>query len=177
MATPSLQAQLLRRVETFRANFPSISKADIARHCGIDEANFSAALNGRRGLSADAVLRLHRLMSLSRREVIAKFSAPARSSKILCLQERGKAKMSLDNVGGDGWQPREGSSNDPNGTDDITSVVGAASENNYSPSTTDVLRQCRALHRKAIRAINSILQKASPNPQGTTAPTSQRFSR
>ena len=66
---------------------------------------------------------------------------------------------------------------DPNGTDDITSIVAAASKNGYSPTTTDVLRQCRALHRKAIRAINDILQKASPNPQGTTAPTSQRFTR
>jgi hypothetical protein len=177
MATPSLQAQLLRRVETFRANFPSISKADIARHCGIDEANFSAALNGRRGLGADAVLRLHRLMNLSKREVFAKFSTPARSSKILCLQENGSAKMSLDNIGGDGWLPREGTSGDPNGTDDITSIVGAASENGYDQATVDVLRQCRALHRKAIRSINSILQKASPNPERTTVPTSQRFSR
>jgi hypothetical protein len=54
----SLQSQLLARVATFQRIFPSISKADIARHCKIDEANFSAALNGRRGLSADGVLRL-----------------------------------------------------------------------------------------------------------------------
>ena len=80
-------------------------------------------------------------MNLSKREVLAKFSTPARNSKILCLQERGTAKMSLDNIGGDGWLPREGTSNDPNGTDDITSIVGAASENGYPQSTTDVLRR------------------------------------
>jgi hypothetical protein len=66
----SLQAQLLSRVATFLNNFPSITKADVARHCQIDEANFSAALNGRRGLSVDGILRLHTLLNLSRRDVL-----------------------------------------------------------------------------------------------------------
>jgi hypothetical protein len=75
MATPSsLLTQLLARVKTSQETFPSITQSDIAKHCGIGEANFSAAIAGRRGLSANSVLQLHRLLSLPRNEVIAKFS-------------------------------------------------------------------------------------------------------
>ena len=65
-----LQAQLLSRLKYFKANFPSITQAEIARHCNVDEANFSAAIAGRKGLSADSVLRLHRLFNLSKRDVL-----------------------------------------------------------------------------------------------------------
>jgi hypothetical protein len=176
----SLQAQLLARVPTFIANFPSITKADIARHCGIDEANFSSALNGRRGLSADAVLRLHRMMSLSRREVMAKFSAPARSSKITQFQQLGQ-KMELDNSG---WCPSEGNTGggvdpyNPN-SNDITDTPSADTSGPvWDQDLIDVLREARGYHRKAVRAINDYINKAKANA-GITVPSgvSQKFNR
>src|ERR1700674_4493573 len=101
----SLQAQLLSRIAEFQKNFPTITQSDIARHCGIGESNFSAAIAGRRGLSANSCLKLHTLLSLPRNEVIKKFSQPVRSSKILNLQQsvQGQpARMQLDNSG---WYP------------------------------------------------------------------------
>jgi hypothetical protein len=161
----SLQAQLLARVPNFIANFPSITKADIARHRGIDEANFSAALNGRRGLGADAVLRLHRLMSLPRREVMAKFSASVRSSKITNFQQLGQ-KMQLDN---EGWCPSEGNSGggvdpyNPN-SNDVTDTPSADTTGPvWNQDLIDVLRETRGYHRKAVRAINGYIAKAKAN--------------
>jgi hypothetical protein len=180
MATNSLQTQLLARVPTFISNFPFITKADIARHCGIDEANFSAALNGRRGLGADAVLRLHRLMSLSRREVIAKFSAHARSSRITQFQQLGQ-KMRLDNSG---WCPSEGNTGggvdpyDPN-SNDITDTPSADTTGPvWNQSLIDAPRETRGYHRQAVRAINSYIAKAKANA-GITVPSSvsQKFNR
>src|ERR1700676_4720895 len=60
-SSPSLQDQLLSRVAQFQKRFPTITQAEIARHCGIGEANFSAAIAGRRGLSANNVLQLDKL--------------------------------------------------------------------------------------------------------------------
>src|ERR1700676_4935009 len=98
----TLQAQLLARVATFLNSFPTISKADIARHCKIDEANFGAALNGRRGLSVDGILRLHTLLNTPRNQVMAKFTKHP-TSRILHFQE-GSSKTTLDNSG---WYPSE----------------------------------------------------------------------
>jgi hypothetical protein len=149
MATTSLQAQLLARVATFRTNYPSISKADIARECQMDEANFSAALNGRPGLSADAVLRLHRLMNLSHREVIAKFSAPARSSKITNFQRLGQ-KMQLDNSG---WYPAEDHSGGVDPNDAGNGIDNTPSADTSGPPWDEdfinVLREARSLHKDA----------------------------
>jgi hypothetical protein len=94
----SLQQQLLARVTQFQKNFPSITQAEIARHCGIGEANFSAAIAGRRGLSANSVLQLHKLLTLPRNQVLAKFHGPARTSTITSFQSLGQ-KMQLDNAG------------------------------------------------------------------------------
>jgi hypothetical protein len=176
----TLQAQLLARVATFRRNFPTISKAEIARHCQIDEANFSAALNGRRGLSADGVLRLHTLLNLSRREVLAKFSTPVRNSKILCLQEsvEGRpARMRLDGNDSGAWVPGL-SGTDPN---DSTGIDNTPSADTTGPvwdqDLIDNLRETRGYHRKAIRAINDFINRAKANRDGTTPPTAQKFGR
>jgi hypothetical protein len=168
----SLQTQLLSRVATFQKNFPGISKADIARHCQIDEANFSAALNGRRGLSVDGILRLHTLLNTPRNQVMAKFGKSCPTSRILHFQDR-QSNMQLAN---DGWLPREGSTHDPDGTEDITQISDAASNNGYDEATTRLLKQVRSLHRQAIKTINAALNKARPNPTGVTDPNGQRFS-
>jgi plasmid maintenance system antidote protein VapI len=180
----SLQKELLARVAIFQQNFPTVSKAAIARHCGMDEANFSAAVAGRRGLSADSVLRLHRLMNLSKKEVWCLFSKPVLTSQILNLQEstQGRpARMRLDNSG---WYPGTGGSGagvDPN------DAIGNGIDNTPDADTTgpiwnqdliDVLRETRGYHRKAVRAINDYINRAKANA-GITTPTgvTQKFSR
>ena len=114
-SSPSLQNQLLARVAKFQKQFPNITQSEIARHCGIGEANFSAAIAGRRGLSANSCLKLHTLLSLPRHQVMSKFSTPVRSGKIVNFQSRGQT-MHLDN---DGWYPGTGGTgagSDPNDT-------------------------------------------------------------
>ena len=100
-SNPSLLQQLLNRVRSFQENFPQISKAQITRHCGIDEGNFSNAIAGKRGISADSVIRLHTIFNLSKKDVLALFTKPALSSRIMKLQEVGQP-MRLSN---DGWVP------------------------------------------------------------------------
>jgi hypothetical protein len=168
MATPSsLQTQLLARVKTFQDNFPSITQADIARHCGIGEANFSAAIAGRRGLSANSVLQLHRLLSLPKNEVIAKFSTPVRSSKIVGFQSLGRP-MRLDNSG---WVAREGGTDDPvNSGSDITSTPRAVTQ--QVADLVSVFQGLDYVTRKSV--IDSFIQAhASAN----IVPTSQKFNR
>jgi hypothetical protein len=169
MATPSsLQTQLLARVHTFQETFPNITQADIARHCGIGEANFSAAIAGRRGLSANSVLQLHRLLSLPKNEVVAKFSTPVRTSKIVSFQSVGRS-MHFDNSG---WTAQEGNSAaDPvNSGDDITNTPRAVTQ--QVADLVSVFQDLDYVTRKAV--IDSFIQAhASAN----TVPTSQKFDR
>jgi hypothetical protein len=170
--------QLLNRVTLFQKNFPGVSQAQIARACNIGEGNFSQALAGKRGLSADSVLKLHKLLALPANQVIAKFHGPARSSQITHFQQLGKS-MKLDNAG---WYPSEDGSGgiDPN-------TAGNGIDNTPSADTTgpawdqaliDTLRTVRGLHRSAIKGINAYINKAKVNA-GIVTPTgvSQKFSR
>jgi hypothetical protein len=170
----SLQQQLLSRVQQLQKNFPTITQSDIARHCGIGESNFSAAIAGRRGLSANSCLKLHTLLSLPRNEVIKKFSQPVRTSRILNLQqsvEGQPARMQLDN---DGNVPGQ-SGVDPNDAGQSIDNTPDADTSMSTEDTIATLRQVRSIHRKAIRAINSWILSNKVN-EGSTAPTSQRFS-
>jgi hypothetical protein len=178
---PSLQDQLLARVAQFQKQFPNITQAEIARQCGIGEANFSAAIAGRRGLSANSCLKLHKLLNLSRNEVIKKFIRPARSSKILNLQEsvQGQpARMRLDNSG---WYPGTGGSGagqdpaDGRTIDDAPDAV-TAGPGLWNQDLIDTLREARGYHRLIVRAINNFIQNAKANRDGSTAATAQRFS-
>jgi hypothetical protein len=181
MSDPSLLQQLLSRVTVFKANFPNITQADIARHIGVRESNFSAALAGRVGFSDDSVLRLHKLFNLSKREVLAKFCQPVRTSKILCLQESVQGQPARMRLHNSGWYPSEDSSG---GVDPLNST---GIDNTPSADTTgpvwdqdliDVLREARGYHRAIVRSINSYIAKAKVNA-GITVPTgvSQKFSR
>lgn len=76
----------------------------------------------------------------------------------------------------DGWVSREGSTADPDGTEDITQISDAASNNGYDESTTALLKKVRSLHRICIQTINDALNKAKPNPNSSTDPSGQRFS-
>ena len=177
--TSSLQTQLLARVKTFQETFPSITQADIGRHCGIGEANFSAAIAGRRGLSANSVLQLHRLLSLPKHEVIAKFNQPIRSAKFVNFQSLGRS-MHLDN---DRWYPGtdgSGAGQDPNDATD-SGIDNAPDADTTAPvwdqALIDTLREVRRIHRQAYRAIQVYIAKAKTNA-GITTPSgvSQKFS-
>lgn len=176
----TLQQQLLARVATFQKNFPNITQAEIARYCNIGESKFGAALAGRRGLSANSCLSLHKLLSLPRNEVRKKFSQPVKSSKILNLQEstQGRpARMRLDNSG---WTPGAGNSGqgqDPNDGRTIDDSPDASTSGPlWDQSLIETLRESRGYHRLIIRAIISFIQNAKANRDGSTAATAQRFS-
>lgn len=183
MAPPSsLQQQLLSRVAKCQQIYPYITKADIAKHCGIGEANFSAAIAGRRGLSADSILQLHRLMNLPKHQVVACFGNNPPTSTIKHLQQNGES-MRLDSDPLGAWYPGSGGSGagvDPNDTvgRSIDSSVIARDLPNPSDgweATLDGLRTVRGYHRKAISIINDFVRGNKVN-QGSTAPTSQKFS-
>jgi hypothetical protein len=174
MTNPSLQQQLLARVAHFQKAFPTITQAEIARYCGIGEANFSAAIAGRRGLSADSCLQLHKLLTLPKNQVMAKFHGPSRTSTITSFQFLGK-KMQLDT---DGWVPGL-SGTDPNNSTTIDDTPDADTSVTVE-ATVATLRQVRSIHRKAIKAINNWIVNADVrskvNRSGTTpVNTTARF--
>jgi hypothetical protein len=82
----------------------------------------------------------------------------SRSSKILHLQSNG------------GWLPREGSTDDPNGTTDITDTTDAQKAS--IASLLDVFNNLNSLTRQTL--IDS-LTKAHANAAGTTPATTQKF--
>lgn len=113
------------------------------------------------------------LMNLSPRSLQLKFGQPEQTrARLLHLQESGTAlRLSND---GSGWVSKEGdSAADPNnrGDDitDVSSVKGDPSDDELN----DVLRQVGNLHRQAIGILSdyaSKIQKAKPNPNGTSEP-------
>ena len=180
----SLLAQLLKRVVIFKQNFPSVSQAAIAKYCNVEESNLSAAIAGKRGLSADSVIRLHTLFNLSKPDVLALFTKPALSSHIMRLQERGKP-MQLANSAverlrstdqfdssNSGWVSREGGTDDPVDTTDITETRKAS-----RITIRNIFADIDSLDELTRASVIDQIQRAYPNPSGTTAPNGQRFSR
>jgi hypothetical protein len=121
------------------------------------------------------------VLALPHAEVVAKFSTPAKSSKILNLQQstQGRpARMRLDANDG-AWVPGL-SGIDPDGSTDITDTPsdGAATGPVWDQDLIDTLRATRGFHRKAVRAINDYINRAKVNA-GIATPTgvAQKFSR
>jgi hypothetical protein len=85
---------------------------------------------------------------------------------VLHLQERGR-KLHFDN---NGWKP--GLGGDPNDTTDITNTPDVRRE-----AVENLLAVLAALDELTRQAVVGSIQKAYPNPNGTTAPNGQRFSR
>jgi transcriptional regulator with XRE-family HTH domain len=162
-----LLRQLANRAKLFHSN-TGITQTQMARAIGVDGSNYSSFLAGRTGINSEAVCRLLKYTSLTQRQAIATFSKPTFSAKILNLQERGQ-HLRFSNPG---WVPQEGSAQDPNATTDITGTSDVQRE--AVENLLAVIAQLDELTRQAV--VGSI-QKAYPNPYGTTAPTSQRFSR
>jgi transcriptional regulator with XRE-family HTH domain len=146
-----------------------ITQSQMAEALGMADSNYSAFLSGRKGIGSESTCLLLQLTALPRRQAVTRFSKPMRSSRIMELQEKGEA-MYFDNSG---WLPREGSTADPLGSTDITSIRKAATVTSIADLVA-VLGQLDNVTRKTV--IDAIV-KAYPNPNGTTANNGQRFSR
>jgi transcriptional regulator with XRE-family HTH domain len=162
-----LLRQLANRAKLFHSN-TGITQTQIARAIGVDGSNYSSFLAGRTGINSEAVCRLLKYTSLTQRQAVAAFSKPVFSANVLNLQEKGR-HLRFDN---NGWLPREGGTDDPNGTGSITGSSDA--QRQAVENLLSVLAELDELTRQAV--VGSIA-KAYPNPYGTTASNGQRFSR
>jgi transcriptional regulator with XRE-family HTH domain len=155
----TLSAQLSRRVAAF-LKATQLTHKDLARYIGCDRSTLTSYLSTGRGLSAERSLRLMQVLNSSRSQLEAKFGRKAVSSRILELQERGKA-MKLDSS---------------NGTDDVTGVKTARDLDNsddYQAKITAFLKAQQSIYRQAIAHIDNYLanvQKSKVNRDGNTEP-------
>jgi hypothetical protein len=164
-----LLKQLANRTKLFHAR-TGISQSQVAKALGMADGNYSSFLSGKRGIGSEATCLLLRFTNMSVQQAIAKFTKPALTSKITQFQEQGRA-MRFDANDDDGaWVPGL-SGKDPNelgnSIDDPTN------------DTLDTLRYARAIHRKAISAINDYINQAKVNRLGSTPvpADSQKFGR
>jgi hypothetical protein len=72
----------------------------------------------------------------------------------------------------DGWVSREGSTEDPNGTTDITNTTDA-----QKATIEDLLGVFNTLNSLTRQAVIDSLTKAHANANGSTPPTTQKFRR
>ena len=140
----------------------------MANAIGMADGNYSNFLAGKRGIGADSVCALLKFTKMPRAQAVAKFSKPVRSGWIMELQECGKA-LHFSN---DGWKPREGGKDDPNGSTSITTTSKAQRE-----SVQNLLAVLAALDEVTRKAVVGEIAKAYPNPLGITVNNGQRFSR
>jgi hypothetical protein len=108
MSNETLLKQLANRAKAWHQD-TGISQAAIAAVLKMEAGNYSGFLKGTRGISAEATCTLLEYIKLPKRNAIAKLNRPVLSSRILALQERGRA-MTFDNSG---WVPQEGGTSDP----------------------------------------------------------------
>jgi transcriptional regulator with XRE-family HTH domain len=167
MTISPLMQQLASRARFFHEN-TGISQNQLANAINMEEGNYSAFLNGRRGIGAEAVCALLKFTNMGKQQAIAQFSKPIRSSRIMELQECGKA-LHFDNSG---WVAKEGSTDDPNGTTSITSTSKVQRE-----AVQNLLAVLASLDEVTRKTVVGEIAKAYPNPNGPTAPSGQRFSR
>jgi hypothetical protein len=163
----NLLKQLANRCKSFHSS-TGINQTQMAKAVGLSDGNYSAFLAGRKGIGSEATCLLLKYTALSPRQAVAAFSKPVFSASVLHLQERGK-HLRFNNPG---RVAREGATDDPNGTTDITGTSDAQRE--AVENLLSVLAELDELTRQAV--VGSI-QKAYPNPLGITPHNGQRFSR
>jgi|HubBroStandDraft_6_1064221.scaffolds.fasta_scaffold822812_1 hypothetical protein len=168
---PSLLQQLASRCRKFHSA-TGIPQTSVAQAIGMHASNYNAFLQGTKGISAEATCALLKFTAMTKRNGIAKFIKPVAVSKIMLLHENGE-RIQLAN---DGWVSGEGqSADDPVASTSIDETVDATQGD--PNDAIAVLRQVRSLHRKAVSLISDAINKAKANRDGTTPPTSQKFSR
>jgi hypothetical protein len=166
--TSSLLQQLASRARYFHQS-TGITQSQLASALKMADGNYSAFLAGKKGLGAEAVCQLLKFTNMSKQQAIAQFSRPVRSSRIMELQECGKA-LHFSN---DGWTAREGGTDDPNNSTDITNTRKAAT----ATSIADLVALLGALDGVTRKSVIDAIVKAYPNPNATTPNNGQRFSR
>jgi transcriptional regulator with XRE-family HTH domain len=168
MSDTSLLKQLANRAKLFHST-TGITQSQVAKKLCVADGNYSSFLAGKRGLSAEATCSLLQVVNLPVRQAIATFNRPTVTSKITQFQQQGRA-MRFDSNDDDGaWVPGL-SGRDPSDS------VGIADP---TDDTLDTLRYARAIHRKAISAINDFINQAKINRQGSTPvpDNAQKFGR
>jgi hypothetical protein len=166
--TSPLLKQLANRAQSFHRN-TGITQSQIAKALGMADGNYSAFLAGKRGIGSEATCLLLQFTNMPVQRAIAKFNKLGLTSKITQFQQQGRA-MRFDSNDDDGaWVPGV-SGRDPS---DSVGIAGPTDD------TLDTLRYARAIHRKAIPAINDFINQAKINRQGSTpVPVDgQKFSR
>jgi transcriptional regulator with XRE-family HTH domain len=165
--TSPLLKQLANRAKLFHSQ-TGISQSQIAKALGMADGNYSNFLAGKRGIGSEATCLLLQFTNMPVQQAVAKFSKPALTSKITQFQQQSRA-MRFDADDDGAWIPGL-SGRDPN---------ESASIDDPTDDTLDTLRYARAIHRKAISAINDFINQAKINRHGSTSvPTDgQKFSR
>jgi transcriptional regulator with XRE-family HTH domain len=158
----SLNQQLAQRAKTFCSNL-GLAQNRLARLLKVDESQWSRFLNGQVNLSSEKTLQLHRLLSLSLRDLELKFGSPEKlTARLTHLQVKGQP-MKLSN---DGWVAGVG----PDLNDgDITVVNENPARSVPDAAELEFLAELAGLHRQIIDKINNwqaAQQKARINPNG-----------
>jgi hypothetical protein len=168
MSDTSLLKQLANRCLEFHRQ-TGISQVQVAKAINVADGNYSAFLNGKRGIGAEAICRLLEFTGLTREQAIAKFSKPVFSASIAHFQECGKPLRFAN----PGWKPEVGNSAaDPVHSTDITSTRDAQRQ-----AVDNLLAVLAELDEMARVAVLGSIAKAYPNPLGITPHNGQRFSR
>jgi hypothetical protein len=122
MPQDPLLTQLAERIRTFSAGTVTCLNK-IARMIGVETGNFSSFMNGRIGLSAKSTIRLLQLLNLTKRQVEEKLAVKPVS--IAHFQQSGRQVAETVRFAAPpntGWVAREGGTDDPNNSSDITST-------------------------------------------------------
>jgi transcriptional regulator with XRE-family HTH domain len=163
----NLLKQLANRCKLFHSQ-TGISQTQVAKAVGMSDGNYSAFLSGRKGIGSEATCLLLKYTALSPQQAVAAFSKPVFSASVVHLQERGR-HLHFNNPG---RVAREGATDDPNGTTDITTTSDAQRQ-----AVDNLLAVLAELDEMARVAVLGSIAKAYPNPLGITPHNGQRFSR
>jgi transcriptional regulator with XRE-family HTH domain len=160
--------QLANRAKAWHA-VSGISQSKMARAIGVAESNYSSFLSGRTGFGSEATCLLLKYTAMSPRQAVTAFNKPLFSASIISLQENGRKLHFANN----GWKPEVGNSAaDPVNSTDITGTSDVQRE-----AVNNLLAVLAALDELTRQAVVGSIQKAYPNPNGTTPHNGQRFSR
>jgi hypothetical protein len=162
MAISPLLIQLAHRAQQWHST-TGISQSMMASAIGMSESNYSSFLGEKRGLGSESTCLLLKFLRMPRREAVMKLTQSPITAKIMCLQEQGEA-MELD-VNSAAWVP---------GLSGIDPKDSSTIDDSFDP-TSDTLRALRGLYRQMLDALDAGIAKAKPNPNGGTAPNSQKF--
>jgi hypothetical protein len=163
----NLLKQLANRCKSFHSN-SGINQTQMAKAVGLSDGNYSAFLSGRKGIGSEATCLVLKYTALSPRRAVVCIFQTSLLASVLHLQERGRHLNFIN----PGRVSREGATDDPNGTTDITTTSDAQRQ-----AVDNLLAVLAELDEMARVAVLGSIAKAYPNPLGITPHNGQRFSR